>query len=49
MTFYEVIGEIGYDIRIVDFIPKSENDFREMDETDRRTDICQIPYSLKNR
>lgn len=47
MTFYEVIGEIGYDIRIVDFIPKSENDFREMDETDRRTDICQIPYSLK--
>ena len=25
MTFYEVIGEIGYDIRIVDFIPKSEN------------------------
>lgn len=47
MTFYEVIDEIGYDIRIVDFIPKSENDFREMDETDRRTDICQIPYSLK--
>lgn len=47
MTYYEVLDEIGYDIRIVDFIPKSENDFREMDETDRRTDICQIPYSLK--
>lgn len=47
MTFSDVLKEIRYDISVVDFTPKSENDFREMDETERRTDKCQIPYSLK--
>lgn len=47
-SFSEVLNEIGFDTDGIGFELKSENDFREMNEAERRTDECQIPYSMKN-
>ncbi len=47
MTFSQVLSEIGLDTNEIGFVPKSENDLQEFDESDRSTSNCKIPYSLK--
>lgn len=47
MPFSEVLNEIGFDTDDIGFEPESENDFSELNEAERRTDECQIPYSMK--
>lgn len=46
MPFSQVLNEIGFGTE-TGFIPESEKDLRELDEEDRKTNCCTIPYSLK--
>lgn len=47
MAFSKVLSEIGLDTDEIGFAPKNENDLQEFDESDRKTNKCTIPYSLK--
>lgn len=47
MTFSQVLEKIGFDTDEIDFVLISENDLQELDEEDRKTSSCTLPYSLK--
>lgn len=47
MPFSQVLEEIGFDTNKIGFVPVSENDLQELDEDDRKTNGCTLPYSLK--
>lgn len=47
MPFSQVLDEIGFDTDEIDFVPISEKDLQELDEEDRKTSSCTLPYSLK--
>lgn len=49
MKFSEVMDELGIDwYELTANEPKSEKNFCEFDEGDRRTQKCRIPYTMKN-
>lgn len=49
MRFSEVLEKLGVDAySLISDEPVSEKCFERWDETDRQTQKCQIPYSLKN-
>ena len=43
----EVLEEIGFDTDSIDFVPENEKELNTLDERDRETSECTIPYSLK--
>lgn len=47
MSFSKVLEEIGFDTDEIDFVPKNEKDLQELDEEERKTRSCTLPYSLK--
>lgn len=47
MPFSQVLEEIGFDTDEIDIVLTSENDLQELDEDDRKTNGCTLPYSLK--
>ncbi len=47
MPFSEVLEEIGFDTDNIGFVPENEKELNTLDERDRETSECTIPYSLK--
>ena len=47
IKFTDILSEIGFDINNLSFFPESEKDFEYLNEDDRNTNRCTLPYAFK--